>query len=240
MNIYNRKWRPTLLTLAILSGLAGCGDSSNTEAVQTPPPPAPVTFSFDVAVTNLTNNQPLSPIALIAHQQGNIWTLNESASIELELMAEGGDNSLLTAIDFAMSSVSGAAPVGPGASDLLSLTINDSIDGMFLSIATMLVNTNDAFSGINRFDISQFTVGQTQTMLTAAYDSGTESNSEALGTIPGPADGGEGMNVARDDVDFVSRHSGVVSADLGLTTSILDESHRFDNPVLKIVITRTE
>ncbi|MFT5808172.1 MAG: hypothetical protein ACI9LG_002473 [Moritella dasanensis] len=26
-----------------------------------------------------------------------------------------------------------------------------------------------------------------------AYDAGTEANSEAVGTIPGPADGGEGL-----------------------------------------------
>jgi len=35
-------------------------------------------------------------------------------------------------------------------------------------------------------------------------------------------------------------HAGVISVDDGLTTSALNESHRFDNPVVRITITRTQ
>ena len=46
-----------------------------------------------------------------------------------------------------------------------------------------------------------------------AYDSGTEANSEAAGTIPGPVDGGQGFAPVRDDpVDRVLMHSGVLTA----------------------------
>ena len=62
---------------------------------------------------------------------------------------------------------------------------------------------------------------------------------EAPGTIPGPADGGEGFNAARDDdADRVSMHGGVVSAMDGLITSVLTEQHRFDNPVVGVSVTR--
>jgi len=73
-----------------------------------------------------------------------------------------------------------------------------------------------------------------------AYDAGTEANSETAATIPGPAAGGEGYNSTRDDRDTVGGHPGVISADDGLTGSALDASHRFDNPVARITITRLE
>ena len=74
-----------------------------------------------------------------------------------------------------------------------------------------------------------------------AYDAGTEADSEEAATIPGPAGGGEGFNVARDDqADRVSMHSGVVSNNDGFATSNLTEQHRFDNPVVQIRIERTD
>jgi hypothetical protein len=73
-----------------------------------------------------------------------------------------------------------------------------------------------------------------------AYDAGTEANTEAKGSMPGPADGGEGFNAARDDVNFVHIHPGVISQYDGLADSVLMPSHRFDNPVLAVTITRTE
>ena len=60
------------------------------------------------------------------------------------------------------------------------------------------------------------------------------------GTIPGPADGGEGVSEGREALDAVTMHSGVVTADDGLPNSVLDSSHRFANPVMKIIISRVE
>ena len=77
-------------------------------------------------------------------------------------------------------------------------------------------------------------------MILPVLDAGTEANSEAAGTIPGPADGGEGYNAERDDADLVSFHPGVVSADDGLMMSALTSAHRFDNPAVKLSITRVE
>jgi len=71
------------------------------------------------------------------------------------------------------------------------------------------------------------------------YDAGTEINNEAPGTIPGPADGGEGFNADRsDNVNLVRGHGGVVSSADGLASSVLDQSHRFDNPAVMVTITR--
>ena len=86
----------------------------------------------------------------------------------------------------------------------------------------MLVNTNDAFSGINAMELDQLESGHTRVVYSYALDAGTEANSELAGTIPGPADGGEGFNAIRDDVtSVVTSHAGVVSQDDGHATSVL-------------------
>ena len=104
----------------------------------------------------------------------------------------------------------------------------------------MLVNTNDAFTGVTAKDISNLAVNESISLLTSSYDSGTEKNSELMATIPGPAAGGEGYNEMRDDVDYVAMHPGVVTKDDGLAQSVLTQDHRFDNPTLSITITRVE
>ncbi len=215
--------------------LTAC-NNDNSSSIQAPL----VTAKFyRIDATNLTNNQPMSPLAVALHQNGSFWMLNEVASVALETLAEGGDNSLLLSESFVGSSVSGSGILAPG--DIQSATVNIDIQGtLYLSVATMLVNTNDAFTGISRLDVTNMMVGESIELNSKAYDSGTEANSEAMGTMPGPADGGEGFNAIRDDDDFVSVHRGVVTIDDGLPTSRLNESHRFDNPVIKITVTRTQ
>ena len=64
---------------------------------------------------------------------------------------------------------------------------------------------------------------------------------ETADTVPGPAAGGEGFNEIRDDIaDIITMHPGVVSKQDGLSNSVLGAEHKFDNPVSKIVITRTQ
>ena len=98
----------------------------------------------------------------------------------------------------------------------------------------MLVNTNDGFIGLNGVDISELGIDESLVLYARVYDAGTEANTETAATVPGQ--GGEGMNAARDDRDFIA----VVSQDDGLATSALDASHRFDNPAARIVITRIQ
>ncbi|MEM9255314.1 MAG: spondin domain-containing protein [Pseudomonadota bacterium] len=229
--------------------LAACSDNDNDAAADTTTPapapaPAPLTnASFEVAVTNLTLGQPLSPIAAVIHDDSyRAFRTGEPASAGLELLAEAGDNSGLLDEVQGAGETSGSAPVAPGASDLISVEIEgDDVTGMHLTVMTMLVNTNDAITGINGIDLSDMPVGSSRTLSTIAYDSGTEANSETAGTIPGPAGGGEGFNAIRDDiVDHVTAHAGVVTSQDGLMSSDLTQTHRWDNPVARFTITRTQ
>jgi hypothetical protein len=206
--------------------------------VEVPAPvPVPVDVSYEVTLTNLTNSQPLSPAAVVLHADGHLFTIGGVPSVELEQMAEGGMNAGLLAQG--MASTGGAGAIGPGGSETISVTVQDVTDAK-LSITTMLVNTNDAFSGLDALDLSGLAVGDSWTATAGVYDAGTEVNSESAGTMPGPADGGEGFNATRTDTGYVAMHPGVVSADDGLTNSVLTIQHKFDNPAMRIMVTRTE
>ncbi|WP_286888065.1 spondin domain-containing protein [Pseudoalteromonas sp. ESRF-bin5] len=234
-------FKKSIVVVALAASLAACGDNDSNDPVQvvTPPTPEPVSYTFDVTVSNLTAGQPLSPIAIIAHTEGTLWQIGSPASVALETMAEGGDNSQLLALENAIANASSEGPVGPGVNTTITLT-TDSLEALKLSLATMMVNTNDGFTGLSALDVSSLAVGDSLIRTTVAYDAGTEANTEAAGTIPGPADGGEGFNEARDDVNFVARHPGVVTNEDGLSSSVLSPEHKFDNPLAKVVITSTQ
>ena len=95
-------------------------------------------------------------------------------------------------------------------------------------------------NNVGILDLSTFAVGDSWTATAGVYDAGTEVNSEAAGTMPGPADGGEGFNATRTDTGYVAMHPGVVSGDDGLTNSVLTVQHKFDNPAVRIMVTRIE
>lgn len=219
--------KTALLALSMASVLTGCGGDNQDTIL-----PA----EYTVSVSNMSNFQPISPIGLGLHADGHWFEIGEAASLALEKLAEGGDNSELLAT--AVSSMSMSGPLLPGATQ--TLRIEKGFGNYRLSAIGMLVNTNDAFTALDAVELEGMAVGEQKSFDLAVYDAGTEANSEAAGTIPGPADGGEGFNALRDDKNVVSMHSGVVTKDDGLATSVLTEQARFDNPVLHLVLTRTK
>ncbi|MBV1880393.1 MAG: spondin domain-containing protein [Pseudomonadales bacterium] len=242
-SLFNLELRGKMITVAMGSSLllAGCGGSSsdnntadNTEDLR----------SFEISVHNVTANQPFSPIAVILHSTGyQAWIDGEAASTALELLAEEGDNSsLLTEAslhDAYLASQTGTGVIGPGQNESVQFEV-DAQNGVSVSVVSMLVNTNDAYTGINAAALTALNTGESMSVKAPVWDAGTESNTEAAGTIPGPADNaGEGFNAERSDQsDRIRFHSGVVSSDDGLSTSVLSAEHRFDNPSAMITITR--
>lgn len=235
------------------SFLAACSSSDDNPADTGSPTPPDSTQDamFEIQVTNLTNAQPLSPVAVMLHQGGfNSFIDGESSSLALELLAEGGDNAdVLSDAQAATQHIASASTDGPVPPQMISPTVSlsvptDDLADLRLSVISMLVRTNDAFTGSNATDISNMGVGDTLTMNGPTWDSGTEANTETSATIPGPDFGGEGFNGARDDIlDVVRFHGGVVtneSTEFGLATSDLEDQHRFLNPSSRIVVTRVQ
>ncbi len=238
--------RPLALGLVSLA-LVACENSADDLEPFPPFPDPPPAAVFEVTVTNLTNAQPLSPVAVIAHTDGyQVFAVGQAASPGLEELAEGGSPASLIAEADASAAViettAGTGPIGPGASETIRLVVLESeLNGLRLSTSTMLVNTNDAITGTNAIGVGDFISGDRASYLTIAYDAGTEANDELAIHIPGPAAGGEGFNAARDDIaDRVAMHTGVVGAEDGFPGSDLDGQHRFDNPVARVTIERVE
>jgi hypothetical protein len=237
--------KKSLISVSIIAAsltLAACGGSSSNS---TPTP----SFEFKVDVINLTNAQPLSPPAIVAHNSGyKMFDEATRASVALEHLAESGSNSQIIeeaeSNTAAYDSEAATTPIGPGSSGSYTLVFKDSLDDAKISIATMLVNTNDAFTGEKNLDISTLEVNASFSINGPVWDAGTEGNSETAETIPGPAgssvvDSNKLFDAERSsDLNYVVFHSGVVTADDGLTTSALNEGHRFDQPASRITITR--
>ncbi|MFT2093041.1 spondin domain-containing protein [Paraglaciecola sp. 2405UD69-4] len=231
-------------------GVDGQDGSSGTSAVYT------------VQITNATFGQPLGAAAIILHEPGyHAFVDGEAASLGLEITAESGNPDTLleeavAATNYHIDSVSSGAPVFPkeiGEEQTLIVPTSD-VDNLYLTVASMLGNTNDAFTGLNAVDVSNMTVGQSSSFMAPTWDAGTEANTETIDTIPGPASqalGGGGdaaaFNAERDDLfNLVHFHPGVVTnanatdASLeGLSDSVLGEEHRFSSISAKITITRT-
>jgi len=125
---------------------------------------------YEINVINITHGQPLTPVAAILHGSNyQAWMLGSEASTGLEKLAESGDTS-----DFISQSMSNTAvldtqtstggPFGPGANKTLIVTAEHS-SSLQLSVASMLANTNDAFSGMSNWHIGELDVGKSMSTL---------------------------------------------------------------------------
>ncbi len=230
----NLNMKTSLAWTVILSSLvlSACGSSINEK-------------KYKVTLTNVTANQPLSPATIILHKSAyHLFQPGQMASVALEHLAEGGSNQEIfdeaSADGAFVESASGTGIIPPGGSETIDLNVDDTTD-LNISVATMLVNTNDPFAGRGSSKIASLKKGESFSMHVPIWDAGTEANTEASGSMPGPADGGEGFNASRNgDANFVAIHQGVVTNADGLATSVLGESHRFNNPGVLLHVERVK
>lgn len=144
--------------------------------------------TWDVTITNLTpaGSQPLSPPLFVVHSnRADVWSLGEIATHPVAAIAEDADNapaeSALAQLPGVSDVFTGAGgPIPPGASRTYTFETSGHADR--LSVVTMLVNTNDAFTGLDSLHVR----GNGTARRTMAYDAGSEVNSEQIAFIPGP------------------------------------------------------
>lgn len=138
----------------------------------------------------------------------------------------------------------GQGPIAPGDTAKVTATVQvQSTNGLYLTWASMPINTNDGLAALNGVSLEDIAVGQSQTYLAISFDTGTEANSETADTVPGPAATGlsGGFNATRDDLrNAVYVHAGVVTRDDGLATSTLGNAQRWDNPIARVQIERLQ
>lgn len=141
---------------------------------------------LEITVTNATKGIYFTPLIVAAHGSDlHMFKVGESATAELEAMAEGGDISGLSTV---IGNAGGAVvenPAGgilnPGAATTFTL---DSGDHGYLSLSAMLLPTNDGFVGLDSWKIP--TEAGTYKATLNSYDAGTEANDELASSIPNP------------------------------------------------------
>ncbi len=139
---------------------------------------------YKVTITNLTAKQVFSPPLVATHSSSlHVWQLGGMASEGMRILAEEGANmKLIEELKGKAQVFTADTPLMPGKSVTLNITLRD---GDVLSAATMLVQTNDAFTGLDSISLSGSVDKET-----AAYDAGTEENTELAADVPGPPFGG--------------------------------------------------
>jgi hypothetical protein len=223
-----RKWSALAALVALLAGLSFTTAPGAVSAQGT---------TYTVTIENLTRGQPFTPPLLAVRTSGaDLFTVGQASSSELLQIAENGNLDPMVAKLKASPAVSqvvtGNAPVLPGQKATLTVEVPA---GSRLSWVSMLICTNDGFTGIDSLALT----GPTSVMANA-YDAGTEKNTQDFADIVPPCqalvpvssgDAGTGMsNAALAEGGVIAMHPGVHGG------NDLTASHMWSGPVARVTI----
>ena len=193
---------------------------------------------YEVKITNLTRGQQFTPILATSHKASvRLFEVGQPASPELATLAEEGNTAPLAAAlsgNVGVGSVvTGNGLTNPGATTTLIVQGRNGFAR--LSVAAMLIPTNDAFFGVNSVKLPR---GDDVLILTApAYDAGSERNDELCASIPGPnfveCGGSGGGGAPGGGEGFVHIHAGMHG--IG---SFKAADRDWRNPVARITVRR--
>lgn len=222
------KTRPLVAALALASGTAFAqSDLANLfESL------VPDEASYEISITNLTPGQTFTPRLLVTHSPDiALFALGEPASAALEILAEGGNTQPLA--DLAEGAGAHTMTVdgllGPGET---STGVIVGLDSDVLSVAAMLIPTNDTFVALNGMPLP---VAGSVTYYLKAYDAGTEENDQLCSSIPGPTCGGEDVSEPADgDEGFVHVSNGFHRL---RGNTLRPEDYDWRNPVARVTVT---
>jgi hypothetical protein len=209
---------------------------------------------YEVTIINLTDGQPLTPPVIATHRSKfNLFLVGDLVSVGVMQVAENGNvPNLVSALDqvsMVDEVTAGAEPLVPAGlpgsaefPDRATFTIGAGGGTRFISFASMLICTNDGFTGINHVRLPR-DVGDRIRMTAAGYDAGTEMNTEDLGDIVPPCQGLVGVtgsDPGTGNSDPLLLEGGVVHQHAGIIGDAdLDPSvHGWDDPVVRVVVER--
>jgi hypothetical protein len=206
------------------------------------------TATYQVTITDGTGGQWLTPPAAVTHNPHfDLFSSGNSATVAVKEIAENGNLAAATGafdlspfvFDWVVApSPSGPPPIAPGAS--VTFEIGAPPRGL-LSFASMLICTNDGFTGVDSVRLPR-SIGQSMTYDLMAYDAGTELNTEAWADLVPPCaqltgfgdQGGTGVS------DPALAENGVIAMHSGITgvADLVPAVHGWTDPVGTIEITR--
>jgi Spondin_N len=197
--------------------------------------------SYEIKITNLTRGQQFTPILAASHMPSvSLFQLGQPASSELATLAEEGNVAPLTAALRANTAVlevvNGNGLTQPGATTTLTVNGRGGTGSSRISVAAMLIPTNDTFFAVNGVTLPLW--GETLAFTVPAYDSGSERNDELCASIPGPnfvecGGPGGGAAPAGGEEGFVH-----ISAGMHGVGDFKAAARDWRNPVARITIRR--
>jgi hypothetical protein len=174
-------------------------------------------FMYEVEVTNVTKGQTFTPILVATHTHHvRLFEPGQPAGEALEILAEAGDTEPLTNLLLSLGSQVGDVQTIPGLlgpGETTSIQVRASRHARRISVAAMLIPTNDTFFALHSERLP-FT-GRGAHFKAPAYDAGTEENDQSCANIPGPVCGGAAHSPGPNDGDEGHVHIGNGFHDLG-------------------------
>ncbi|MFT6270723.1 MAG: hypothetical protein ACJAVV_003562 [Alphaproteobacteria bacterium] len=150
----------------------------------------------EISITNLTQGNYFTPRLVVAHTDAvDVYEVGQEASTALAWLAEAGvimDAQAAASVGQNFEAVLGPADTDNGSNTwhffgglvapatTLTYPSFDTMDKPYLSLASMLIPTNDAFIGLDSIKIP--TEAGTYTYYLNAFDAGTELNDELNST----------------------------------------------------------
>ena len=214
----------------------------------------PPVASYEVTITNLTDGQPLTPPVVATHRAATaVFDVGAPASFGLKEIAENGNLApMLTALagdKHVYDSDAGGAPLVPAGlpgsvmfGDSVALTLSAAQGAKFLSWASMLICTNDGFTGSNSLRLPK-RIGERVVADTNGYDAGTERDTEDFADIVPPCQGLVGIssgepgtgtsNPALAEGGVIHHHAGIVGG-----ADLIPAIHGWSDPVAEITVER--
>jgi hypothetical protein len=243
-------------SLALVVAVAACDDSAMDDPVDPLAAVVPNGYgmagsaTYEITIENLTDGQPLTPALIATHREPDaLFHVGETASFGMKEIAENGNlGPMLMRLDndkhvSEHSVIFGAA--GPVmVHETVVGTIATDRGAKYLSWVSMLICTNDGFTGLDGARLPD-KVGDLVTFHTNGYDAGTETNTEDFADMVPPCpvltnvpstDPGTGMSdPALAEGGVIHHHAGIQGvADLQVAV------HGWTDPVARVDIRRVQ
>ncbi len=212
--------------------------------------------TYEVTITNLTAGQPFTPPVVATHKKPvHFFEVGKPASFAIKEIAENGTTGPLASylaghkhVYDVFEASTPLVPVGapgnpdPGV-DSVTFSISSAKGAKYLSFASMLICTNDGFTGLDGLRLPK-KVGDAVTVTSAAYDAGTEINTEDFANIVPPCQGLIGVSSGDAGIgtsEVALLEGGVITPHAGITggDDLLIGTHGWVDPVVMVEITRT-
>lgn len=214
----------------------------------------PPEATYEVTIENLTDGQPFTPPVVATHRAATgVFDVGSSADEGVKEIAENGNLApLLSTLGgdrhvYDVAALTGpVVPSGlPGSGvgpDVVTVTVSGAEGANRLSFVSMLVCTNDGFTGADSL-LLPARVGETVTAYTNGYDAGTELNTEDFADIVPPCQGLVGVSSGEPGTGTSNpslAEGGVIRHHLGIAggSDLHPATHGWDDPVAKITIER--